>query len=328
VAFVPDSNLILQVFPIDRRLPALPVLMSPELLAAELPHHHGVLTRARAEPVRYRAGIGCALRWHLEADSDGRETLYVKAYRDDQGAATHASLRTLGAAPGTDGFSVPRPVAYLGAQRALVQQGVSGTSLADILLAKEEAISVMAAAAEALARFHRETRAPGRRRTRSDQLESVRRAAALVSWVRPTLTEAVQSLVVAIGDRLPHAEEPAATHGDLKPDHIVLSDDRLALLDLDWFASGDPVMDAGAMVARVTGMALRHPAQTERLEAAGRTFADTYLGRVPSTWRKRFPPHLAAALLTEAAGTFRHQLPNWPELVEVAIRRAGDVLSG
>jgi aminoglycoside phosphotransferase (APT) family kinase protein len=147
-----------------------------------------------------------------------------------------------------------------------------------------------------------------------------------VSWVRPALTDAVQSLVSDIADRLDDVE-PTATHGDLKPDHIVLSGDGLALLDLDWFSSSDPVIDAGAMVARLTGIALRHPTVAGRIEAAGRAFAAAYFARVPSTWEQRFPPHHAGALLKEAAGCFRHQLPTWPEQVDVAVQRATDALS-
>jgi hypothetical protein len=326
-AFASDSNLILQVFPVDRRLPWLPALMNPERLAAVLPEPQGAPTGAwTPEPARYRAGIGCAIRWHIEADANDRDTWYVKAYRDDQGARTHRSLLALRSAEGKVGFTVPEPVAYLGEYRALVQKAVTGRSLAEVLLAKDDAAPLVKRAAEALATFQRGAPAPERRRVTSDELDDVRRTAALISWVRPALTDAVQSLVSDIADRLDDVE-PTATHGDLKPDHIVLSGDGLALLDLDWFSSSDPVMDAGAMVARLTGMTLRHPTVAGRIEAAGRAFADAYFARVPSTWEQRFPPHHAGALLKEAAGCFRHQLPTWPELVDVAVQRATDALS-
>jgi hypothetical protein len=328
VAFASDSNLILQVFPVDRRLPSLPALMSPEQLAAVLPQPLGYATGAwTPEPVRYRAGVGCAIRWHLEADSNGEGTLFVKAYRDRQGAGTHRSLLVLRSAAGKGGFRVPEPVAYLRDHRALVQKAVTGRSLGDVLLTNDDAGPTMKRAAEALATFHREAPRPARQRTTADVLDDVRRAAALVSWVRPALAGAVHSLVSGIAGRL-DGVEPAATHGDLKPEHIVLSENGLALLDLDWFSSSDPVVDAGSMVARLSSLALRHPAMAGRIEAAGQAFADAYFARVPSPWRRRFPPHHAGALLQEAAGCFRHQLPNWPELVDIAVQRATDALSG
>ncbi len=328
VAFASDSGLILQVFPVDRRLPSLPALMDPERFVSRLLPPRGALPGAwTAQPVRYRAGLGCALRWCLDASSNGKDTWYVKAYRDHQGARTHEALLALASAGDKGGFTVPEPVAYLEDCRALVQEEVTGPSLSDILLAKDDAAPVMKHLAEALATFHREAPAPARRRAKCDELDDVRRAAALVSWVRPTLTDAAQSLVSRVAGRLGDVE-PGATHGDLKPDHIVMSGDGLTLLDFDWFSNSDPVVDAGSMVARLTGMALRRPAMAERIEAAGQVFADAYFAQVPSTWRRRFPPHHAAALLQEAAGCFRHQLPNWPELMNVAVQRATDALSG
>ncbi len=46
MAFASDSNLILQVFPVDRRLPSLPALMNPERLADVLPQPQGAGTGA------------------------------------------------------------------------------------------------------------------------------------------------------------------------------------------------------------------------------------------------------------------------------------------
>jgi hypothetical protein len=162
-AFASDSNLILQVFPVDRRLPWLPALMNPERLAAVLPQPQGTATGAwTPEPARYRAGIGCAIRWHIEADANDRDTWYVKAYRDDQGARTQRSLLALRSAEGKVGFTVPEPVAYLGEYRSLVQKAVTGQSLADVLLANDDVAPVMNRAAE------RWQRSSGRRRRPSD----------------------------------------------------------------------------------------------------------------------------------------------------------------
>jgi Phosphotransferase enzyme family len=326
-AFASDSNLIVQVFPIDRRLPSLPSLLNPERVSWALPQHPTVVPGAwTSEPVRYRAGVGCAIRWCPGEDANGNDTWYVKAYRDNQGECTYGSLLALRSAEGKGGFTVPEPLAYLGEHRALIQRGVPGRSLTDVLLANDDA-APMKRVAEALATFHREARAPARRRATSDELRDVRRAAALVSWVRPALTNAVRSLVREIGDGLEDVE-PTATHGDLKPDHLVVSEDGLALLDLDWFSSADPLMDVGSMAARLSAMALRHTAMARRIEAAAQAFDDAYFALVPSAWQRRFPPHYSGAILMEAAGFFRHQFPNWPELVDVAVQAASDALSG
>lgn len=328
VAFASDSTLILQVFPVDRRLPSLPKLLNPGRLAWVVARSGSAANDAwTAEAVRYRAGLGCAIRWHVPARPNGERAAYVKAYRNDhQAARTHRALLALSSASGGRGFTVPEPVAYLEDHRALVQKEVIGTSLSGVLLATDDAAPVMRRAAEALVTFHREAPAPARGRPTSDPLDDVRRAAALVSWIRPSLADAVRSVVLRVADGLEEVEA-AATHGDLKPEHIVVSGDGLTVLDLDWFSGSDPVVDVGSMMARLTGMALRHPAAAERIEVAGQAFADAYFAQVPSTWQRRFHRHHACALVQEAAGCFRHQLPNWPGLMDVAVQRAVDALS-
>jgi len=326
---VPDRDIILQVFPFDRRLRSLSVLMEPERLAGQVATSggHGPWT---AEPIRYRAGLGCALRW--DQDSNGGVTRYVKAYRDQQGALTNEVLISLRAAreagrPGTDAFDVPEPVAYLQDHLALVQKAVPGRSLADLLFETNDPRPMMRRVAGALAVWHSLPPPTSRRRPASAELDDVGRAAALVSTVRPSLTEAVREVVALVAGRL-NDVEPAPTHGDLKPDHVLIDDDRTALLDLDLFAGADPVLDVGSMLAKLAGMRVRRGAEPARLAASANAFAEAYFEAVPARWRNRLPCHHAAALLQEASGCFRNQLPGWPALmcalVEEALLAAGD----
>lgn len=344
VAFAPERAVILQTFPFDRRLPSLPVLTRPKRLAGRLPPVGTPPETWKAKPVRYRAGLGCALRWHLDAESNGARTRsgpdletkgpagtrWVKVYRDDQGAATHEVLLALRAqarraGPGRTGetFDVPEPVAYLADHRALVQQEVLGRSLAELLLDSQDPAPTMRRVAAALARWHREPPATARRRTSSDVLDDVARAAALVSWVRPSLAETAEEVVARVADRLVETEL-ASTHGDLKPDHVVVRDHGVALVDLDSFSGADPVMDAGSLLARLAGTALRHPAAAGQITAAASAFTDGYFDRVPARWLMRLPPHHAGALMEEAAGCFRHQFPHWPGLMDALVQRAAE----
>src|SRR5215212_2749055 len=76
VSFVPELDMLVQVFPYDRRLPTLPLLIAEPLPELELP----LLARFgpgnwrtevwNVEPVRYRAGLGAALRLTVQGQDD------------------------------------------------------------------------------------------------------------------------------------------------------------------------------------------------------------------------------------------------------------------
>jgi hypothetical protein len=75
-SFIPDLGMLVQVFPYDRRLPTLPLLIAEPLPELKLP----LLARFgsgnwrtevwNVEPVRYRAGLGAALRLTVQGQDD------------------------------------------------------------------------------------------------------------------------------------------------------------------------------------------------------------------------------------------------------------------
>ncbi len=86
-SFIPDLGMLVQVFPYDRRLPTLPLLMagpSPELEPLLLARFGPGDWRTEAwnvEPVRYRAELGATLRFTVEAqDYDTISSYYMSFY--------------------------------------------------------------------------------------------------------------------------------------------------------------------------------------------------------------------------------------------------------
>src|ERR671916_414142 len=340
-SYVPDLDMLVQVFPYDHRFPALRLLMSgplPELEPLLLDRFGTGNWRAEAwnvEPVRYRVDMRAALRLTVRARDTAtglvhQRRFYAKIYRkEEEGERTYRVLRALcNNVSGRDaGFTVAKPVAYLSGLRTLLQEEVTGTSLEDILCREEdEAIRAMRKAARALASFHLgdDVVAPWHR-SLQDEVSAMDGVEKLLQQACPHLGPEIEEAVGAVVAGLEEVP-PAPTHGDLKPAHLIVDGDSVALIDLDKFAMADPVADvANLLFLLPSGSSHPHPTHGGVAQA----FVEEYFARVPEAWRARLPLHYAAALLKKAAyGFHRRQASGGPERVEAMVERARDSLAG
>jgi len=339
--YVPELRMLVQVFPYDHRLPALPLLMagpSPELEPLLLARFGPGDWQAEAwevEPVRYRAELRATLRLTVRARDAaiGRaeeKRFYVKVYDDEHaGKQTHEALWELWtkADMGDTGFTVGRPVAYLSSLRVLVQEEVVGTSLKDMLLRGEDVTSVVRKVARALAALHLSSRVTPRRRPLQREVAIVERAGKLLRWACPHLEPEIEEIVGAVVAGLEEVS-PAPTHCDLKLEHVMLDGDRLILMDLDEFAGADPILDIAHLLASLANVPLSFPLTQDRARAVARVFAEEYFTHVPEAWRERLPLHYAMAAFRVAASYFRHQTPGWSDKIEPLVEEAKGSLAG
>jgi len=340
VSFIPDLGMLVQVFPYDRRLAALPLLMAGpprDLESLFFTHsgrggwHAGVWN---IEPIRYRTGARAVLRYEVEirdAATGRTETrrFYVKVYRDEEGERTYPVLHVLWgkADSGAEGFTVGRPIAYLSSLHALLQEEASGTTLGEVLLQGGETASAARRVARALAIFNQGDVATTRRHSQEDEMSDLKWVVNTLQWACPHLTAEVEAIVGAIAAGLEEVP-PGPTHRDLTPDHVLLDGDHLALLDLDFFAEADPVLDPATLLAQLVGMSLRSPLPRDWVRTAAQAFTEEYFAHVPRTWRCRLPLHYAGAALKVAVGFFRRQEPRWPETIAALVKEARDSLAG
>jgi hypothetical protein len=341
-SFIPELGMLVQVFPYDRRLPTLPLLIAeplPELkrpLLARFGPGNWRTEVWNVEPVRYRAGLGAALRLTVQGhdDATGRRRerrFYAKVYRDEgQGQQTHQVLRELWkqARANGEGFTVARPLAYLSGLRTLLQEEAPGTSLEEILLGDGDTTGAVCTVAQALAAFNQDdVPATTRQYLLADQVADLERARRLLGWACPHLRVEVESIIEGVFAGL--EEVPlGTTHRDLKPDHIFVDGERTTFIDLDSLARADPVLDPAHLLARLAAMPALFPIPLERTRTAARDFAEEYFAHVPSTWQDRLPFHYAARLLEVAHGFFRRQVPDWQSKIATLLEEARASLAG
>jgi hypothetical protein len=339
VSFVPELGMLVQVFPYDHRLPALPHLAAgppPELEPVLLGRFGSGDWRVEAwniEPVRYREQ-GAVLRYMAKARNaatgEREKSFYAKVYRHEKGEQTYQTLRTLWkrTSANGEGFTVVRPLAYLSDLRALILEEAPGTPLDEILLGDRDPSAALRRVAQALAAFNQgDAPATTQRHLLADEVAVLERAGRVLGWGCPHLRPEVESIIEGVLAGL--EEVPLGpTHRHLSPDHIFLDGECTIFIDLDAFAKADPVLDPAYLLARLAAMPALFPVPPERARAAAREFAEEYFAHVPNTWQERLPFHYAGALLKISFGLFGRQAPDWPDRIATLLEEARASLAG
>ena len=340
IGLIPELRMLVEVFPYDRRLPHLSAVMAggasqqlePLLLARLGPGVWAVEERT-IEPSRYRTELGAALEHRIrvqDSQSGRRETLrcFLKLYRKDHGAEAYRLLQSLREwmENGPRPYSVIKPLTYLPELGTLALEEAPGLSLSQLLISGVDPDDALRRVARAVAAFNQDNLPFTRIESREDQLKDVRSSSTLVQWACPPVKGMAQAITVAVESGL--QDVPAGPiHGDLKPDHIFLSDDDVVFIDLDSAVLGDPVRDPAHLFAYLTGKVGLGSAPRGAAREATTAFVDEYFHHVPGSWRDRFPLHCAGALLEVACGIFRHHEPGWRMQVREVVEAGEHILS-
>jgi hypothetical protein len=296
-------------FPADPQLPHLENVMAPTrrsplagAVEAAARRVHDVpadlpLQDIAAEPVRYKPGDRCVLRYRLRFGvPDGpvtTRTLVAKLYReqdeaqaaDDLLARLHAqagvawTARPLGVAPGL-------PLALtedLGSSRDRVP---AHSGLHVVRPGSGDAVEVVRRAARALAELHTSGLDTGglSRRTGADEAGKAAKRARLLERYVPELAPVARPVTDAVCAAL--AALPADTlrpaHGSYKPSQLMVREGAVFLVDFDQFCLADPALDVGYFLAylRPAGLWYRRAGRRAWFDATGDAFLTTYLHRL------------------------------------------------
>ena len=340
VSFIPDLKMLVQIFPVDRYLPTLPMLirgLPPKLEHLFLDQFGAGVWRIKqwhVEPARYRPFLGVTLRYTIDArevESNHCKTrcFYVKVYRDDSGKQTYEMLRILQQrfSDGKEGFTTVKPIAYLNDLRALILEAAPGKSLEQVLLDDKDVEGAASKAARALAALHKSNIAVTRHRSREDMITRAKKAETFIQWACPNLSMKVKEIIRALETHL--KEVPSCpTHLDIKADHIFFDDSRVIFMDMDSFGLGDPVFDPASLLARLEALPNISSISHSTVQTAARVFSEEYFANVPNSWRRRLPLNYTCAALNVAVYFVQHQEPNWRTVVTKIVNKAGDAVSG
>ena len=288
VGFIPALDMVVEVFPYDRRLPQLSRVMNgamrdlEPLLLARLGPGRWQAGEPAIAPSRYRTELGAVLRAALPARETGsgrRETVacYLKVYRNERGRETFELLRSWaeGARPGRRPYALVRPIAYLSELRTLVLEEAPGTSLRDLLLEARDPVASMRTVARAVAAFHEDDLEVSRRYSLADHRDDLRRATSLVLWACPEKRAKIGGVAAVVEHALEDVP-PAPIHRDLTPDHVFLSGEHVTFVDADSIALGDPLRDPALLLAHIAGRVGLEALTPEHAHAVAVAFGEEY----------------------------------------------------
>jgi hypothetical protein len=300
----------IQQFPIDPKLPHLDTVMAPSrhpaleaALEATARRFHDVpsdweMRDVVAEPVRYKPGDRCVLRYRLTfrdpaaAEGAGTRTctLVAKLYREESEAQAADDLldrlrhragvawtaRPLGVVPG-----LPLGLTEdLGSSR---DREPTHSGLHVVHPGSADALRVVGSAARALAELHTSgLDADGlKRRTGADEAGKAARRAALLEQYVPELGPEVRSIAGALCETLAGLPEDTMrpAHGSYKSSQLLVRNGAVFLVDFDQFCLADPALDVGYFLAylRPAGLWYHRAGRRSWFEEAADTFLSTYL---------------------------------------------------
>lgn len=292
----------------DGGLPGLSTALDPGAVSARLAPLFGGRLRCTAEPVRYRAGSRCVVRYDVQVPQ-GQLTLFAKVLSHDGFRAVSSVADTLAAAPSLAG-AVPGVVAVWPDLQAVVVRGAVGRSgsavLGDPDVAGVEREALAGAVGRLLAVLHRHEGLVVPAFTPTDQLATLAQQLRAVEVAAPRLGEKCAEVVAALARTVPFPATPVLAHGGFRAGQLVVgADGHLTLLDLDGLCRGDGGRDLGALLAHLAWQGLRVPQLQEALEAAGSTVVSAYEETAGPVAPESLRWWRAAGLLQVAARRFR-----------------------
>ncbi len=338
-AYVPELDLLLQVFPHDIRLPAIARLLPgpdaevAERIVSDLGPGEWQVKSWRAEAIQYRPDQRAILRLAVQAAdaASGRRIecqYYAKVYREGHHARqafqsqveVHQCIERAGAE-----VAVAKPVALIEDVNTTITGALPGIPLADLIREGVELETAVPSVARAVAAFHGlEASAP--RRPIEEDLTQLREAQAAIASRRPDLSGLVADIVTTVTAGL-SSSQTTLLHGDLKPEHILIDGDNVGLIDCDFIALGDPMVDVAFFVALLGKTEERSRKFGAAAGLARRLFLNEYFSHVPESWRPRLGLHHAMMSVHKAAGLTRKSTAEGPDPVASVLREGAALLS-
>lgn len=280
----------------DEKMPFLARALEPsEVKTLFAPHLRSLLGSEAVfrllaiRAVRHKPGRRAVIEYDLEAkrSNSKTETLTIvgKARSKGLDETSFQIQRSLWLSnfndASSDGISVPEPIAAIPELRMWMQRYVPGTVISS-LLTGSEGVDLARRIAKAIYKLHQmplpQPAKARRSHTIFEELEILRNRLNAVAGMKPNWQERIKFVLAAsekLGETLTN-DDQATIHRDFYGDQIIVSGERLFLIDFDLLCAGDPALDVGNFIGHITEQSLRAYGDPTTLKDREQALEDAY----------------------------------------------------
>jgi Ser/Thr protein kinase RdoA (MazF antagonist) len=309
-----DCVTVVSVFPNDKRLKGLSALANAEsrreFLRGLVPDRSD-LWEAPVECLAYKPE-----RRYVARCGSGEGAMLLRLYDADGYATARANADLYSRAKNRPDSRAqpPRLARLLGhseSQGTLVFEWLPGRVLSEAITDSELDPQVLFQVGGILAELHAREPEGLVNLTRQDEVDLLQAEARALGFTCPHLATRVEAIVQKLGAMLlREAPQHRPIHGDFNASQVLLSGDKVAILDLDAATRGDPAIDIGNFIAHLERDVLRGKLAPDRVDALRGRLAAGYCSGREMISPERIDLHTAVSLVLRFK-PFRYWQPHW-----------------
>jgi Phosphotransferase enzyme family len=313
----------------DAAVPGLGEALDAAEMVAHL-HSMGVEARwLSADPIRHKPGERCTIRYRLSTAS-GERDLYGKVFVGGvpQIAAVASALAE--ASRGDARLPMMMPVVGVVERLSLVIFEACPNALEFHSMALDPRIDsgrrtrLWTAFGEALAALHASNVRGLPRHDKSADFVELNELGRIVRVHDPRLADRFTTVAEWLAALPAGTDRLASSHGALRADQVLISDGRIALVDLDCACLANPARDLGNLIAYLRWRVVREVSPLELVSAAVGSLQLGYLSAGGAVERQELDYWRAASMLKIIGRRFAaDQVDEWtltPRLLDDAER--------
>jgi len=313
-----DRAIVVNVFPNDLKLPQLHHLADPgkreRVLRKLLPDHPG-LWQGELRCLRYRP----ERRYVAELRAEGETRALLKSYTPRAFTRSKHNAKAFHSGPT---LRIARLLGCSDRRRLLAFEWLPGRLLFDLLAAPKLDLQAVTATGAALAALHAQVPEGLVSWTPEATIADLLSLSLELGFICPELACRADKLARGFTEQLAAGPARQCTiHGDFTAKQVLVNQQEVAIIDLDWAGRGDPAGDLGNAIAQAERCALSGELSATRVEL----FRDALLEGYARTNRplpERITLYTALELFRRTRFPFRAREPDWPQRTEALLARA------